>query len=87
MLKESSIDIFGNARSIRDFLYVEDLCRIIKLFLDKEIEDIYRILYVLNNNISKAIETVKETMPESPIRNQIIDFIEASDKGVIRGLT
>jgi UDP-N-acetylglucosamine acyltransferase len=41
----------------------------------------------LNNNISKAIETVKETMPESPIRNQIIDFIEASDKGVIRGLT
>lgn len=53
----------------------------------KEIEDIYRILYVLNNNISKAIETVKETMPESPIRNQIIDFIEASDKGVIRGLT
>ncbi len=52
----------------------------------REIEDIYRIIYVQNNNMSKGIEQVKETMADSPIRNQILAFIDASDKGVIRGM-
>lgn len=52
----------------------------------REIEDIYRIIYVLNNNMKKALDQVKETMPETPIRNQIVGFIEAEDKGVIRGM-
>jgi len=52
----------------------------------REIEDIYRILYVQNGTISKGIESVKETMPESPLRDQILGFIQASDKGVIRGM-
>jgi UDP-N-acetylglucosamine acyltransferase len=52
----------------------------------REIEDIYRIIYVQNNVISKGVESVLETMPPSPIREQIIGFIQASDKGVIRGM-
>lgn len=52
----------------------------------REIEDIYRILFVQNNNISKGIESIRETMPETPIREQILGFIESSDKGIIRGM-
>lgn len=52
----------------------------------REIEDIYRILYVMNSNITKGIESVKETIPDTEIRNQILNFIESSDKGIIRGL-
>jgi len=52
----------------------------------REIEDIYRILYVQNNNISKGIAVIIDTLPESSIRKQILGFIETSDKGVIRGL-
>ncbi|MBI2257325.1 MAG: acyl-ACP--UDP-N-acetylglucosamine O-acyltransferase [Flavobacteriia bacterium] len=52
----------------------------------REIEDIYRILYVLNSNISKGIEAIKENVTQSPIRDQILNFIESSDKGIIRGL-
>jgi len=52
----------------------------------REIEDVYRIIYVQNNNISKGIECVKETMPPSKYRDEIIDFIITSDKGVIRGM-
>jgi UDP-N-acetylglucosamine acyltransferase len=52
----------------------------------REIEDIYRILYVMNSNITKGIESVKESIPESALRNQILSFIESSDKGIIRGL-
>jgi UDP-N-acetylglucosamine acyltransferase len=52
----------------------------------REIEDIYRILYVQNSNITKAIEQVKQTIPASATRELILSFIETSDKGVIRGM-
>jgi UDP-N-acetylglucosamine acyltransferase len=52
----------------------------------REIEDIYRILYVQNNNISKGIEAIKDQMPHSDIREMILNFVEGSDKGVIRGM-
>jgi UDP-N-acetylglucosamine acyltransferase len=52
----------------------------------REIEDVYRTIYVQNNNISKGIESVRETMPETEIRDEILDFIVNSDKGVIRGM-
>ncbi len=52
----------------------------------REIEDIYRILYVQNNNISKGIESIKDSITDSPIRRMILDFIERSDKGIIRGM-
>lgn len=52
----------------------------------REIEGIYRLLYVQNNTITKGIEQVRTTMPETPIREEILGFILASDKGVIRGM-
>ncbi len=52
----------------------------------REIEDIYRLLYVQNNNISKGLEVIRETMPETPIRQLILNFVESSDKGIIRGM-
>lgn len=52
----------------------------------REIEDVYRTLYVLNNSISKGIATLRETMPDSAAAKEIIEFIESSDKGIIRGM-
>jgi UDP-N-acetylglucosamine acyltransferase len=52
----------------------------------REIENIYRILYVTNNNISKGVEMIRSTMPETAIREQILSFISGSDKGIIRGM-
>lgn len=52
----------------------------------RDIEDIYRILYVMNANVTKGIEAVKESIADSEIKDQILSFIETSDKGVIRGL-
>lgn len=52
----------------------------------REIEDIYRTIYVQNNVISKGLEAVRETIAESPVREEILRFIEKSDKGVIRGM-
>ena len=52
----------------------------------REIEDIYRLVYVQNSNISKGIAAVRETMPASSLVEEILGFIQGSDKGVIRGL-
>jgi UDP-N-acetylglucosamine acyltransferase len=52
----------------------------------KEVEDIYRMLYIQNNNISKGIEAIKENMADTAIRKLILDFVEGSDKGIIRGM-
>ncbi len=52
----------------------------------REIEDVYRTLFVLNNSISKGVSAIKETMPNSEVAKEIIAFIEASEKGIIRGM-
>lgn len=52
----------------------------------REIEDIYRTIYINNNVISKGIQQVLDTMPQTEIRDQILGFIQASDKGVIKGM-
>jgi UDP-N-acetylglucosamine acyltransferase len=52
----------------------------------REIEDLYRILYVQNSNVSKGIKIVEDTMPESPLRAEIIGFIKTAENGVIRGM-
>jgi UDP-N-acetylglucosamine acyltransferase len=57
-------------------------------FSDKTIaiiENIYRIVYVQNKNVSKALEIVEAEIESCPEKTQIIDFIRASEKGIIRG--
>lgn len=52
----------------------------------REIEDVYRIIYVQNNNISSGIKQVKEQIPNGKFAQEILKFIEDSDKGIIRGM-
>jgi UDP-N-acetylglucosamine acyltransferase len=67
-----------NSVGIRRRGYTDDQVR--------EIEDIYRILYVQNNNVTKGVCAIKETIVDSHLRKQILGFIDSSDKGIIRGL-
>lgn len=51
------------------------------------IEDIYRAIYVHNTNVSKALQVVDLEMPASPEKDYILNFIKASEKGIIRGIS
>lgn len=51
----------------------------------KQIEDVYRMIFVQGTNVSKSLEEVRDKVPDSPEKEQIIAFIEASEKGIIRG--
>jgi len=50
-----------------------------------QIEEIYRAIYVRNQNVSKGIAEVEAEIAESPERNAILDFIKNSPKGIMRG--
>ncbi|MEZ4806570.1 MAG: acyl-ACP--UDP-N-acetylglucosamine O-acyltransferase [Flavobacteriales bacterium] len=50
------------------------------------IEDIYREIFVRNSNVDRAVQNVEQTLPRSPERGQILDFIRNSPKGIMRGL-
>lgn len=52
----------------------------------KVIEDIYRFLFVQNNNISNGILSLEAELPDSQLKKQVVDFVKESDKGIIRGL-
>lgn len=50
------------------------------------IQDTYRLLYMSGLNVSQAVEQILATVPETPERNAILDFIKASPRGIIRGI-
>ncbi len=50
-----------------------------------EIQGIYRILYQHKNNVSQAVEQILEKFPDSHYREVILDFINTSDRGIMKG--
>ena len=50
-----------------------------------EIQDIYRTLFVKSSNTTKALKLIEADFSPSPERDEIIAFIKASDRGVMKG--
>ncbi|OPZ99632.1 MAG: Acyl-(acyl-carrier-protein)--UDP-N-acetylglucosamine O-acyltransferase [Bacteroidetes bacterium ADurb.Bin408] len=50
-----------------------------------EIQDIYRIIFLKGYNISKAVSIVEAEMPATPERDEILNFINNSSRGIMKG--
>ena len=50
-----------------------------------EIQEIYRYLYMKGLNNSKALDLIEVELPPSKERDEIINFIRSSDRGVMKG--
>lgn len=50
-----------------------------------QIEDIYRSLYVKGLNVTNALKIIEVESPKSKEKEIIVNFIEESTKGIIRG--
>src|SRR5574344_2159694 len=50
----------------------------------ERIRDIYRVIYQGGMNVSAACRKVEETFPESEEKRNILDFIAASKRGIIK---
>jgi UDP-N-acetylglucosamine acyltransferase len=51
----------------------------------KEIQDIYRILYQKNYNNTQASEFIEAEMEATPERDEILQFIRNSHRGIMKG--
>ncbi|WGK64420.1 acyl-ACP--UDP-N-acetylglucosamine O-acyltransferase [Croceiramulus getboli] len=51
----------------------------------REIQDIYRILYQKNYNNSQAVEILEAEMQATPERDEILQFVRNSKRGIMRG--
>ncbi|MFY7861850.1 MAG: acyl-ACP--UDP-N-acetylglucosamine O-acyltransferase [Chitinophagales bacterium] len=47
--------------------------------------DIYRILFVRNSNVSKAVEIIEADVPPTAERDLILNFIQSSKIGIMKG--
>src|SRR5690606_3818873 len=50
-----------------------------------EIQNIYRVLFVKNTNMSKALDIIEAEYQPTEIRDEILDFIRNSNRGVLKG--
>ncbi len=50
-----------------------------------EIQEIYRVLFVKNNNVTKALAAIETEFKPTEERDEIINFILNSNRGVMKG--
>ena len=48
------------------------------------ITEVYRILYLSDLNVTNAVRQIREQIPQSEVRDEILNFIENSQRGIIR---
>jgi len=49
-----------------------------------QIQQVYKILYGKSLNVSQAVAEIESTMPSTPERDLILNFIKSSSRGLIR---
>ncbi len=50
-----------------------------------EIQDIYRIIFLKNYNVTQALNYIEAEMPATPERDDILSFINRSSRGIMKG--
>ncbi len=52
-----------------------------------QIQEIYRIIYLKNYNVSQAINIIEADVPATPERDEILTFVASSTRGIMKGYT
>ncbi|MDE6395864.1 MAG: acyl-[acyl-carrier-protein]--UDP-N-acetylglucosamine O-acyltransferase, partial [Muribaculaceae bacterium] len=50
-----------------------------------QIQDIYRCLYLSGMNVTDAVAYIQAEFPQTPERDEIVDFVLHSQRGIIKG--
>lgn len=51
----------------------------------QEIQNVYRLIYQKGMNNSDAVKAIKAEMPSTEERDEIVNFVENSNRGIIKG--
>lgn len=52
----------------------------------RQIEDIYRLIFVRGHNMTNALEIIDQEIENTAVRNQIVSFIRNQKDGIIKGI-
>lgn len=52
----------------------------------QQINEIYRVIYLSDLNVTNAVNLCLETCPDTPFRTEIVEFITNSKRGIIRSV-
>lgn len=52
----------------------------------RQIEDIYRLIFVRGHNMTNALEIIDQEIENTDVRNQIVSFIKHQKDGIIKGI-
>jgi UDP-N-acetylglucosamine acyltransferase len=50
-----------------------------------DIQNVYRILFQKNYNTTQAVEIMETELPATPERDEVIQFIRNSQRGIMKG--
>jgi UDP-N-acetylglucosamine acyltransferase len=50
-----------------------------------QIQDIYREIFIKEQNVSQALKYIESEIEQSPERDYILEFVRTSERGIIRG--
>ena len=48
------------------------------------IQEVYRLIYQNGMNTTQALDHIEATMPQTPERDTIVNFVRASTRGIVR---
>lgn len=48
------------------------------------LQEIYRILYLSDLNVTNALKTIVSTLPKSDLRDEVVEFASCSERGIVR---
>lgn len=51
----------------------------------REIQEVYRYIYMSNLNVSEAVDRIEAELPATPERDEILQFIRNAKRGILRG--
>ncbi len=51
----------------------------------REIQDVFRYIYMSHLNVTDSVERIETELPATPERDEILQFIRNSKRGIIRG--
>jgi UDP-N-acetylglucosamine acyltransferase len=49
------------------------------------IQEAYRYLYLRGLNTNTALEEIEAQLPNTPERNEILNFVKNSERGIMKG--
>lgn len=51
----------------------------------EEIKEIYRVMYLSGKNVTQGLKSLENDFDQSPLRDEIIEFVRSSDRGLMKG--